>query len=163
MSARVGVALIVVAVAMLVTASAGASVVSMDRSIAVEVVDDEHANVAVEPVEADVPDNAGSESANERANESATDAAAPLGERELLNVTNRLAEEITVTELETPSGVEIEGEGIDVGPGNSAALEGTVDCDELESEPEASVELEGSGVTISQTVALEVTCPDASA
>ncbi|ELY60357.1 hypothetical protein C491_03645 [Natronococcus amylolyticus DSM 10524] len=155
MSARIGIALIAVAIALLITASAGASVVSMDRSIAVEVVDDENANVAVEPVEAEVPDNAGSENANE----SAIDAAPPLGERELLSVSNRLDEEITVTELETSDGVEIEGEEIDVGPGNSIELEGTVDCDELEEEPEATVELDGSGVTISQTVDLEVTCP----
>lgn len=159
MSARVGIGLIVVAIALLITASAGASVVSIDRSIAVQVVDDEDANVAVEPVEAEVPDNAGSENAAERANESATDAAAPLGERKLLNVTNRLDEEIAVTELETPSGVEIEAEGTEVEPGTVTVLEGTVDCEELGSEPEASVELSSSGVTISQTVELEVTCP----
>lgn len=159
MSARVGVALIVVAVAMLVTASAGASVVSMDRPISVQVVDDEHANVAVEPVEAEVPDSAGSENATERANESATDSAAPLGDRELLNVTNRLGEPITVTELATSSGVEIEAEGTEVESGTVTVLEGTVSCEDLEEEPTATVELDGDGVTISQTVALEVSCP----
>jgi hypothetical protein len=160
MSARVGVALIVVAIGLLITAGAGASVVSMDRPINVQVVDDEDANVAVEPAEAEVPDNAGSENATERANESATEAAAPLGERELLTVTNRLDEEITVTELEVPDGIEntLWQDGDSIGSGETATLEGAVDCEEIGAEPEASVELSSSGVTISQTVELEVTC-----
>ncbi|MDG5759175.1 hypothetical protein QA600_07450 [Natronococcus sp. A-GB1] len=159
MSARAGIALIAVAIALLITASAGASVVSMDRSIAVEVVDDEDANVAVEAVEADVPDHAGSENATESANESATDAAAPLGERELLNVTNRLNEDITVTEIETSSGVKIEFEETEVESGTFTEFEGTVDCEELEEEPEATVKLDGSSFTSSHIVDLEVTCP----
>ncbi|WP_293031200.1 hypothetical protein [Natronococcus sp.] len=165
MSARVGIGLIVVGIALLITASAGASVVSVDRSISVQVVDDEDANVAVEPIEAEVPDNAGSETATERANESATDAAPPLGERELLNVTNRLDEEITVTELEVPDGIENTSwqDGDNIGSGETTTLEGTVDCETLEEEPTATVELDGSGVTISQTVGLEVACSSASA
>ncbi|WP_394741376.1 hypothetical protein [Natronococcus roseus] len=157
MSGRIGIALIAVAIALLITASAGTSVVSMDRSIAVEVVDDEDANVAVEPVEVT---NEG-ESANE--SDTAADATTQADdEEELLTVTNRFADSIEVTAFEAPSGVEIEAEGTEIEPGESTSLEGTVDCDELESEPEATVELDGSGVTISQTVDLEVGCSDAS-
>ncbi|MDG5817525.1 hypothetical protein [Natronococcus sp. A-GB7] len=156
MSVRLGVALIVVAVAMLITASAGASVVSMDRSIAVQVVDDEDANVAVEAVE---HDDAESDDATAEADETTTD------ERELLTVTNRLDEEITPTELEVPDGIEntLWQDGDSIGSGETAILEGTVDCEEIGAEPEASVELSSSGVTISQTVELEVICSDASA
>ncbi|AGB36489.1 hypothetical protein [Natronococcus occultus] len=166
MSARVGVGLIVVAIALLITASAGASVASVERPLSVEVVDGDEAGVAVEAVEAELLDNAGSETAAERADENATDAAPPLGERELLVVTNQLGEEITVTEIEVPDGIDQEDAsgwvGTEIETGENATLEGTVDCSELEPVPEVSVELSGSDVTISQTVELAVTCPSES-
>ncbi|ELY51211.1 hypothetical protein [Natronococcus jeotgali] len=163
MSTRLGVGLIAVAVALLITATAGGSVVSMERPLTVSVVDDEDAGVAVEPVDPEVSDNAGSETATERADENATDAP-PLGERDLLRVANRLGERIEITDLEFPDGISDASGwiGTEIEPGETATLEGTVDCGEFESdgsEPTATVELSSGDVTVAQTVGLEVACP----
>jgi hypothetical protein len=152
----VSVVLVVAAVVSLLTATGSVSVVSMDRTISVQVADDGEAAVSVEPV----TDTTAGADGDAFWNDDSTDVAA--SSTDLITVSNQFGDTITVTELEAPAGVELDGTGTTVGPGESVNISGTVDCDRLEEEPTATVELSGAGIDVVQSVDLEATCQSGS-
>jgi hypothetical protein len=154
MSARIGrtvgvVLVLVGAVALLITATSGASVVSMDRSISVQVSED-GGPVALEVV------SGGADDADEVfwKNESTVVAS---NERALVTVSNRLDRPIEVTEAETPAAATLET-GTAVGPGETTTITGTLDCNRLGEESTATLTLVADGLETTQPIDIDPAC-----
>lgn len=132
MTSRLGIAITLVAAALLVTASAGVSTVALERSVEVEVVDDDSAIVGFETNES-------------VGNESPADA---------LDVTNRAA---TTLEIDADAGsgsdsaVDVDAPE-DVGPGETVTISVTGECD---GDVELEVALVGDGIRIERTATLD--------
>ena len=135
---RVGVAIILVAVALLVTSSVGVSTVAVERPVSIEVVDDESATVGFEdrqPVEPPENDSA----------------------VELLEVTNRAGTELDATVRETQAGDVAVGDletGESIEPGESATVRAPVTC-EGNTTTSIDVVVTGDGITVERAVAVD--------
>lgn len=143
MTNRLGLAMVVIAVALLVTSSVGVSTVALERSVEIEVVDDDSALVGVDAHEPTVaPDN-----------ESAVD---------LATVTNRAGTAVDVT-IPAVDGANLSAEDIDapasIDSGENGTITATVTC-ENEGAVRLDVAVSGDGVTIERTVDVTIACDD---
>ncbi|MFW6265639.1 MAG: hypothetical protein ACOC2A_02570 [Halanaeroarchaeum sp.] len=141
------VALAVVAVTGLAVGSVGFGSAAVERGVSVAVVDDDSAYIGYESADRTVTD----------------------GDRvEVVTVTNRLVDDVSVTDVTVESGAVTITDVSEptLGPGESAAIEGTVECTPGESETVAvSVTLAGEGVIAAiygdtVTREFEVSCAD---
>ena len=134
MTSRLGIAITLVAAALLVTSSAGVSTVALERSVEIEVVGDDSAMVGFETNES-------------VGNESPTDA---------LDVTNRAGTTLDIdADADAGSGsdsaVDVDAPE-DVGPGETVTISVTGEC---EGDVELEVTLVGDGIRIERTETLD--------
>lgn len=129
MTSRVGIAITVVAAALLVTSSVGVSTVALERSVEIEVVDDDDAMVGFETV-------------NESENGSTV---------ESLDVSNRAGTNLTVDAELADGDVDVDAPE-SVGAGESETISVTGEC---EDDAELEVTVDGDGIRIERTVTLD--------
>lgn len=139
MTNRVGLAIVLLGAALLVTSSVAVSSVAIERSVAIEVVEDESALVGIEAHEPTVP----------------AENTSPV---DLVTVTNHAGTSLEVTAAEsgaTDSSGDVHApDSID--PGESAAVTATVTCQDV---PDAvDVTATGDGVTVERTVDVRAGC-----
>lgn len=128
MTSRLGIAITLVAAGLLVTSSVGVSTVALERSIEIDVVDDESAMVGFNTTESN-------------------DNGSPV---ESLEVENRAGSKLTV-DVTSESETEIEPSA-ELGPGDEATISVSNDC---EDEVTLDVALTGDGIRIERTVSLD--------
>ncbi|MXV60832.1 hypothetical protein GS429_01845 [Natronorubrum sp. JWXQ-INN-674] len=136
MTNRVGLAVTLLGVLLLVTSSVGVSTVVLERGVEIEVVDDDAAMVGFETHEQSVSTENGSEEA-------------PV---DLITVTNRAERSLNLTVDESDAGISTNAnDSIDAGENETITAD--VTCDTVGDEPSTiDLTLSGDGITIERTI-----------